>query len=55
MQKRRIQQHFEEPVGIVIADGGRINTTTTFSAFVWGPAPNELTINEPENELVAVA
>jgi hypothetical protein len=55
MQKRHIPQQQEEPIGIVISDGGRENATTRFSAFVWGPAPEELTLNEPEHVLAAVA
>ncbi len=35
-----------EPVGIVIADGGRGNALPRLAAFVWGPVP------EPEEELV---
>jgi hypothetical protein len=30
-----------EPVGIVIADGGRGDRPTRFSAFVWGPVPDD--------------
>jgi len=30
-----------EPVGIVIADGGRGDLPTRFSAFVWGPVPDD--------------
>lgn len=36
----------QEPIGIVIADGGRGDLPTRFSAFVWGPVPDE----EPEFE-----
>jgi hypothetical protein len=31
----------QEPIGIVIADGGRGDLPTRFSAFVWGPVPDE--------------
>ncbi len=31
-----------EPIGIVIADGGRGDRPTRFSAFVWGPVPDDL-------------
>lgn len=31
----------QEPVGIVIADGGRGDRPTRFSAFVWGPVPDD--------------
>ncbi|MCA2984052.1 hypothetical protein [Gemmatimonas sp.] len=44
----------QEPIGIVIADGGRAPMAPRFSAFVWGPVPDD----EPElvrdsQELVA--
>lgn len=45
MRLSRIQQTpspQDEPIGIVIADGGRSDTSTRFSAFVWGPVPVEL-------------
>ena len=32
----------EEPVGIVIADGGPRVASTRFSAYVWGPVPDDL-------------
>jgi hypothetical protein len=43
-----------EPIGIVIADGGRGELPTRFSAFVWGPVPDDEPqfVSEPE-ELVA--
>jgi hypothetical protein len=31
----------QEPIGIVIADGGRAPLAPRFSAFVWGPVPDE--------------
>jgi hypothetical protein len=31
-----------EPLGIVIADGGRTDEPTHFSAFVWGPVPDDV-------------
>lgn len=31
----------QEPIGIVIADGGLPEASTRFSAFVWGPVPDE--------------
>jgi len=31
----------QEPIGIVIADGGRGELPTRFSAFVWGPVPDD--------------
>jgi hypothetical protein len=37
-----------EPVGIVIADGGHGDgAPTRFSAFVWGPVPDEFERAEP--------
>jgi len=29
----------DEPVGIVISRGSRVEPTPLFSAYVWGPAP----------------
>lgn len=55
MHKRIVQQLTQEPIGIVIADGGRVSPTTKFSAFVWGPAPEEFSEVEPEQVLAAVA
>jgi hypothetical protein len=44
----------QEPVGIVIADGGRGDRPTRFSAFVWGPVPDdEPQVDASEKELVA--
>ena len=31
-----------EPIGIVIADGGRGDTVPRLAAFVWGPVPEDL-------------
>ena len=30
-----------EPIGIVIADGAPMHATPRFSAFVWGPVPDD--------------
>ena len=38
----------QEPLGIVISQGSRVEETPRFAAYVWGPAP------EPETEGVAV-
>jgi hypothetical protein len=41
----RIQRHSQdqqEPIGIVIADGGRGDALPKFSAFVWGPVPDDI-------------
>lgn len=44
----------QEPVGIVIADGGRGDLPTRFSAFVWGPVPADEPVFEVDpRELVA--
>lgn len=42
-----------EPVGIVIADGGRGDRPTRFSAFVWGPVPDDLELVDEPKALVA--
>lgn len=34
-------QQTEEPVGIVIADGGPAERRTRFVAYVWGAAPSD--------------
>lgn len=44
-----------EPIGIVIADGGRPANAPRFSAFVWGPAPEETAVPHEEALLAAVA
>jgi hypothetical protein len=38
----RIRIESSEPLGIVIADGGRSDEPTRFSAFVWGPVPDDV-------------
>ncbi|MBA3919330.1 MAG: hypothetical protein K2Y26_20070 [Gemmatimonadaceae bacterium] len=44
----------QEALGIVIADGGRGDATATrFSAFVWGPVPDEAELPAETVELVA--
>ena len=45
----------QEPIGIVIADGGRAPMAPRFSAFVWGPVPDDeqALVRDPQ-ELVAV-
>lgn len=47
------QETSQEPVGIVIADGGRGDLPTRFSAFVWGPVPDETEQVHDEKTLVA--
>ncbi len=41
MRLNRTPQDRSEPIGIVIADGGRGDALPKFSAFVWGPAPDD--------------
>lgn len=43
-----------EPIGIVIADGGRgDDAPTRFSAFVWGPVPEEHEVRDDRKALIA--
>lgn len=55
----RIQNIFSpanerEPLGIVIADGGHGDALPRFSAFVWGPVPEDSElIGDPEPLAVA--
>ena len=39
--KKEIGQSAEhnEPLGIVISNGDRVEYPTVFSAYIWGPAP----------------
>ena len=53
MRTNRIIQDRHEPMGIVIADGGRGDATPKFTAFVWGPVPDEVEAREAVPELVA--
>ena len=41
MRLTRIPQASHEPLGIVIADGGSGDHIARFSAFVWGPVPDD--------------
>lgn len=41
MRLTRTPQESHEPIGIVIADGGTGDHISRFSAFVWGPVPDE--------------
>lgn len=42
MVERNVQIDLEqEPVGIVISRGSRDEATPRFSAYVWGPVPDE--------------
>jgi hypothetical protein len=55
MRIHRVPQDQQEPIGIVIADGGRGDATPRFSAFVWGPVPEELDliVRDDVRELLA--
>jgi hypothetical protein len=41
-EMKRKQTEASEPLGIVIADGGHADEPTRFSAFVWGPGPDDV-------------
>jgi hypothetical protein len=45
----------KEPIGIVIADGGYGDSLPRFSAFVWGPVPEDLDVVEPPKQLATAA
>ena len=36
-----VHSSYRDPIGIVIADGGAGDRAPRFSAFVWGPVPDE--------------
>jgi hypothetical protein len=55
MQLPRAKEQQQEPIGIVIADGGPGDSLPKFSAFVWGPVPDDLELMPSEAELAAVA
>ncbi|MBL0169234.1 MAG: hypothetical protein IPP90_00720 [Gemmatimonadaceae bacterium] len=55
MRTKSIQQQQQEPIGIVIADGGRADTPTRFSAFVWGPVPEDSDLRDEVRELLAAS
>lgn len=55
MQLPRAKEQQQEPIGIVIADGGTGDSLPKFSAFVWGPVPDDLEALPLDAELVAVA
>ncbi len=50
-----MQHQREEPIGIVIADGGRGDLAPLFSAFVWGPVPDDPEVLEDVRELIAAS
>lgn len=38
----------QEPVGIIISRGSRDEATPRFSAYVWGPVPDESDLSKDE-------
>jgi hypothetical protein len=48
-----MKQDEREPIGIVIADGSRGDTVPRFSAFVWGPVPEDEEAPAVTREFVA--
>ena len=38
----------QEPVGIIISRGSRDEATPRFSAYVWGPVPEEAELSKTE-------
>jgi hypothetical protein len=44
MRLNRTSPDHQEPIGIVIADGGRGDALPKFSAFVWGPVPDDIDV-----------
>lgn len=54
MRLPRLTLDSPEPIGIVIADGGRGDALPRFSAFVWGPVPDDAElVREEVRELAA--
>jgi hypothetical protein len=39
MKKNRQPVENTEPMGIIISNGERVEQSTVFSAYIWGPAP----------------
>lgn len=42
MKKIRESAESEEPIGIVISRGDRTEQRPVFSAYIWGPAPDQV-------------
>jgi hypothetical protein len=38
----------QEPIGIIISRGSRQQSAPRFSAYVWGPAPVEVSEEKPQ-------
>jgi len=55
MRISRIQPETQEPIGIVIADGGRGDALPKFSAFVWGPVPDDIDVVVRDTDRVLAA
>ncbi len=54
MRLPRVKAQQDEPIGIVIADGGRGDALPKFSAFVWGPVPEDAELRLDDPSLLAV-
>ena len=46
MRLNRKKQDEREPIGIVIADGGQGDREPRVSAFVWGPVPDDILVDD---------
>jgi len=57
MRIKHLLQHTndQEPLGIVIAAGERGDALPRFSAFVWGPVPEDLEVPVEPEPLAAAA
>ncbi len=55
MRVNRATQDEREPIGIVIADGSRGDAVPRFTAFVWGPVPEETDEPVVSRELVSAS
>ena len=42
MKKDRKENESSEPLGIIISRGDRTEPTPVFSAYIWGPVPDEV-------------
>ena len=55
MRLRLSAKEQQEAVGIVISDGGRSDAAPRFSAFVWGPVPDDVETLDEVRELLAAS
>lgn len=46
MKKDRKAEVSSEPLGIIISRGDKTEPTPVFSAYIWGPVPDEATESE---------